>query len=200
MTELKLDEREASLALHALRFYMNAKGFEISSNTKHLEAKLDKFINGTVFEVTEVESVASVLGARGGSSTSEAKRAASAANGAKGGRPHKPNLFIKFSKTVWHEPDVKLLEELYELTGTSKWLPKERGDEKEGPYVRIYIERVSEKLKKLLGNSLNVWEWDEQGLYRSCMDHANNSCTELRANEKGKSACTECGKPAMWIY
>lgn len=204
--ELKLDESEASLALHALRFYINAKGFEVSANTKNLEAKLDQFLSGTTFVVTEVESVASILGARGGTkggaSTSDAKRAAAAANGAKGGRPHKPNLFIKFCKAVWDEPDAKLLDELYKLTGTTKWFPKQRGDELEGPYVRMYVERVTEKLEKLLSNSLNVWEWDERGIYRLCMQHANNLCTELPAAEKGKTHCNEtsCGNPAMWIY
>jgi len=203
---LNLNEREASLALHALRFYINAKGFEVSSNSKNLEAKLDKFLNGSEFEVTEVENVASILGARGGTkggaSTSDAKRVAAAANGAKGGRPHNPNLFIKFSKNVWSEPDAKLLDELYRLTGTTKWLPKERGDEIEGPYVRIYVDRVTEKIKSLLGNSLNVWEWDEVPFYRLCMEHANNSCKELRASEKGQENCMTpgCNKPAMWSY
>lgn len=74
---VKLDEDEASLALHALRFYMNAKGREVSANTERLEATLDQFLSGTTFVVTQVESVASILGARGGTkggaSTSEAK-------------------------------------------------------------------------------------------------------------------------------
>lgn len=203
---LNLNESEASLALHALRFYMNAKGYEVSANTKNLEAKLDSFLSDTQFVVEQVENVASILGARGGTkggaSTSDAKRAAAAANGAKGGRPHKPNLFIKFSKAVWHEPDTKFLDELHRLVGTTKWLPSESGDEREGPYVRIYVERMTEKLETLLRNSLNVFEWDERGLYRLCMEHANNSCTELPATEKGTTACTNngCGKPAMWIY
>ena len=85
---LNLDELEASLALHALRFYMNAKGGEVSSNTERLEAKLDEYLSGTTFVVSQVESVASILGARGGTrggaSTSEAKKAAAAVNGARG--------------------------------------------------------------------------------------------------------------------
>ncbi len=201
---VKLDESEASLALHAIRFYKNAKGGEVSSNTVRLESKLDEYLSGTSFELTAVENIASVLGARGGTkggaSTSDAKRAAAAANGAKGGRPHKPNLFIKFSKSVWQEPDPKLLNELYKLVGTNSWLPDEREDEKEGPYVRVYAPELRPRLEKLLSSSLNVWEWDEKGLYRACMEHANNSCTELQAAEKLKSACTTCGKPAMWIY
>ena len=58
----------------------------------------------------------------------------------------------------------------------------------------------SKRLEKLLSNSLNVWEWDEKGLYRYCMEHANTSCLELPADEKLKSACTTCGNPAVWIY
>jgi hypothetical protein len=201
---LNLDELEASLALHALRFYINAKGNEVSSNTERLEAKLDEYLSGTTFVVSQVESVASILGARGGTkggaSTSEAKKAAAAANGAKGGRPRKPNLFIKFSKSVWQEPDPKLLNELYQLVGNNTWLPDERGDETEAPYVRVYVPEVSKRLEKLLSNSLNVWEWDEKGLYRYCMEHANKSCSELPAAEKLKSACTTCGNPAVWIY
>ena len=46
---LDLDEMEASLALHALRFYMNAKGNEVSFNTERLEAKLDDYLRGTTW-------------------------------------------------------------------------------------------------------------------------------------------------------
>jgi hypothetical protein len=201
---VNLDEGEACLALHAIRFYMNAKGREVSSNTECLESKLDEYLSGTTFNVSQVESVASILGARGGTkggaSTSEAKRAAAALNGAKGGRPHKPNLFIQFTKSVWDEPDPKLLNELYKLIGNSTWLPDERGEEKEGPYVRAYVPQVSKRLEGLLSGSLNVWEWDEKGLYRYCIEHSNNSSAELPAAEKLKSACTTCGKPAVWIY
>lgn len=42
---LELDLEEAGLASHALRFYMNAKGYEVSDNTKHLEDKLQAYIN-----------------------------------------------------------------------------------------------------------------------------------------------------------
>lgn len=45
-TPLHLDESEASLALHALRFYMNAKGAEVSSKTHGLEARLDDYLSG----------------------------------------------------------------------------------------------------------------------------------------------------------
>lgn len=201
---LNLDEMEASLALHALRFYMNAKGNEVSSNTERLEAKLDDYLSGTTFVVQRVENVASILGARGGTkggaSTSAAKKAAAALNGAKGGRPPKPNLYIKFSKTVWQEPDPKLLNELYTLIGNNTWLPDEHDDTTEGPYVRVHVPEVSARLEKLLSNSLNVWEWDEKGLYRFCMEHTNNSSYELPAAEKLESACTVCGKPAIWIY
>jgi hypothetical protein len=201
-----LNEREASLALHALRFYINAKGNEISSNTTKLETKLDRFLDGTEFVVTNVETVASIFasrgGIKGGASTSDAKRAAAAANGAKGGRPKNPNLFIRFSKSVWHEPDLKLLDELETLTGTTSWLPQERGDERQGPYVRIHVEQVTERIKKLLSNSLNVFEWDERGVYRFCMKHANNQSKELPASEKGQITCHAegCGEPSMWMY
>lgn len=201
---VNLDENEASLALHAVRFYMNAKGREISANTERLEAKLDQFLSGTIFTVTQVESVASILGARGGTkggaSTSEAKRAAAAANGAKGGRPPKPNLFIKFSKSVWYEPDPKLLNELYQLIGNNTWLPDEGADEKEGPYVRVHVPEVNARLEKLLSNSLNVFEWDEQGLYRFCMEHVNNAAVQLRAAKTADAKCITCGKQAHWIY
>lgn len=201
---LNLDQSEASLALHALRFYMNAKGAEVSSNTQRLEAKLDDYLSGTTFVVRHVENVASILGARGGAkggaSTSEAKRAAAAANGAKGGRPPRPNLCIKFSKSVWLEPDPKLLNELYKLIGNNTWLPDEQGGETEGPYVRVHVSEVSTRLEKLMTNSLNVWEWDHRGIYRFCPDHTNDSSYELPASEKLKSACTVCGKPAVSIY
>lgn len=201
---VNLDEREASLALHALRFYMNAKGREVSANSERLEARLDQFLSGTIFTVRQVESVASILGARGGTkggaSTSDAKRAAAAANGAKGGRPPKPNLFIKFSKSVWREPDPKLLNELYKLIGNNTWLPDEQGNEKEGPYVRVHVPEVSPKLEKLLSNSLNVFEWDEKGLYRFCMEHVNNAAVQMRVAESANARCITCGKQAHWIY
>jgi hypothetical protein len=183
---------------------MNAKGREISANTERLEAKLDRFLSDTAFTVTQVESVASILGARGGikggASTSDAKRAAAAANGAKGGRPPKPNLFIKFSKAVWQEPDPKLLNELYQLIGNNTWLPDERGDEKEGPYVRVHVPEVSSRLEKLLSNSLNVFEWDEKGLYRFCPEHVNNAAVQMRAAESVDAKCMTCGKQAHFIY
>jgi len=202
--EVKLDDSEASLALHALRFYMNAKGREVSPNSERLEAKLDQHLSGTSFTVTHVESVASILGARGGTkggaSTSDAKRAAAAANGAKGGRPPKPNLFIKFSKSVWYEPDPKLLNELYNLIGNNTWLPDEKGGETEGPYVRVHIAELSKRLEKLLSNSLNVFEWDEMGLYRFCPEHVSNEAVQLRAAESVGLTCQVCGKQAQFIY
>lgn len=203
--ELKLDEPEVSLALHALRFYMNAKGNEVSGNTERLEAKLDKYLSGTTFEVTQVESVASILGAKGGTkggaSTSDAKRAAAAANGAKGGRPRNPNLFIKFAKAVWYEPDPVLLNELYVAVGTNSWLPDEQGGEKSGPYVRVYVPEITKKLEKQLSNSMNVYEWDEKPFYRQCDEHKNELAKPITAAEKERvSACTTCGAEAKWIY
>jgi len=53
---------DASLALHALRFCINAKGNEVSSNTERLKAKLDDYLSGTTFEVKQVENVASIFG------------------------------------------------------------------------------------------------------------------------------------------
>jgi hypothetical protein len=41
---LGLSHEEAALASHALRFYMNAKGYEVSRNTQELEAKLQSYI------------------------------------------------------------------------------------------------------------------------------------------------------------
>jgi len=201
---LELDESETSLALHALRFYISAKGHEVSLNTRRLESKFEDYLSETTFVVTEIENVASILGARGGSiggaSTSEAKRAAAAANGAKGGRPHKPNLFIKFAKSVWLEPDPVILNELYKLAETNTWLPDERGDETEGPYVSIYVPEVNKRLEKLLSNSLNVWEWDHVGLYRFCEKHKNDLCTELRDSRKNTATCQTCDQPAEWSY
>lgn len=201
---LELDEAAASLALHALRFYMNAKGNEVSSNTEQLKAKLDDYLSDTRFVVEKVENVASILGARGGTkggaSTSEAKKAAAAANGAKGGRPPRPNLYIKFSKSVWQEPDPKLLNELYKLIGNNAWLPDECEDVPEGPYVRVHVAEVNARLEKLLNNSLNVWEWDVKGLYTYCTEHTNNTATQLRAAESEDATCIACGKQAHWIY
>lgn len=204
-TPLILDEMETSLALHALRFYMNAKGLEISDNTKRLEAKFDAYLSDTTFVVSEVENVFSILGSRGGTkggaSTSGAKRAAAAANGAKGGRPHKPNLFIKFSKGVWVEPDPTLLNELYKLVGTNTWLPDEQADAKHGPYVRIYVPEISKKLEKLLSHSMNVFEWDDKPFLRQCDEHKNDLCKAITAEEKQSvSHCTTCGAEANWIY
>lgn len=42
---IELNLEEAGLASHALRFYMNAKGYEVSNNTKQLEDKLQAYIN-----------------------------------------------------------------------------------------------------------------------------------------------------------
>jgi hypothetical protein len=121
-------------------------------------------------------------------------------DGAKGGRPPKPNLFIKFSKSVWLEPDPKLLNELYELIGTNTWLPDERGDESEGPYVRVHVPEVNNRLEKLLSNSLNVFEWDERGLYRFCVEHVINAAVQMRADESIGTTCITCGKQAHFIF
>lgn len=201
---LNLDGREASLALHALRFYMNAKGFEISQNTKDLEAKLEAYLSDTTLVVTAVENIASILGARGGTkggaSTSEAKRAASAANGAKGGRPRKPNLFIRFHRSVWEEPDPKLLKKLATLAGDYSWLPVEGEHETHGPYVRMYVSEVSDQLAKLLRNSLNVWEWDEKPFHRFCDSHKIDQTRAITEDERRESGrCGFCREPANWV-
>jgi len=100
-------------------------------------------LSDTTFEVKEVESIASILGVRGGikggASTSEAKRLAAAANGAKRGRPHKPNLFIRFHRSVWEEPDPKLQNKLSTLFCDYSWLPDQKDGETHGPYVRMYV-------------------------------------------------------------
>ena len=204
---INLDESEASLALHALRFYMNAKGYEVSDNTKRLESKLDDYLSGTTFVVSQVENVASILGARGGTkggaSTSDAKRAAAAANGAKGGRPHKPNLFIKFSKDVWKAPDPALLNQLYLMVGNNSWLPDEVGDEITGPYVRVYVPEITKALEKLLKNSMNVYDWDDKPYFRLCSEHKNEHCRAITKEEKEKvSNCNlgRCVNEAEWIY
>jgi len=206
-TPLQLDEMETSLALHALRFYMNAKGFEISDNTKRLEAKFDAYLSDTTFVVSEVENVFSLFGSRGGTkggaSTSEAKKAAAAANGAKGGRPHKPNLFIKFCKEVWVAPDPALLNKLYILVGNNSWLPDETDEEKTGPYVRVYVPKITPSLKKLLSSSLNVFEWDECPFFRLCTKHKNDHCKEITDEERqaaGTCMRHPCKNRADWIY
>lgn len=203
--QLKLDEPEASLALHALRFYMNAKGNEVSGNTRQLESKLDEYLTGTSFVVNQVESVASIFGARGGTkggaSTSEAKRAAAAANGAKGGRPRKPNLFIRFHRSVWEEPDPKLQKKLSLLYGDYSWLPEQRDGETHGPYVRMYVPEVSSALEKLLSHSMNVIEWDEKPFLRVCDTHKTDQCRGITDEERSKaSMCNYCKEPANWIY
>ena len=201
---LVLDEMEASLVLHALRFYMNAKGYEVSNNTKELESKLDAFLNGTMFVVSQVESPASLLGARGGikggASTSDAKRAAAAANGAKGGRPRKPNLFIRFHRSVWEEPDPKLLKKLSTLAGSYSWLPDQRDGETHGPYVRMYVPAVSDHLSNLLSNSMNVIEWDEKPFLRLCEAHKLDQCRVITDDEKrAASLCSYCKEAALYV-
>ncbi len=54
---LSLDLDEATLALHALRFYISAKGAgEISENTTLLENKLDSFLDRRVgYDKLEIE-------------------------------------------------------------------------------------------------------------------------------------------------
>lgn len=206
-TPLKLDEMETSLALHALRFYINAKGLEISDNTKRLEAKFDDYLSDTTFVVSEVENVFSILGSRGGTkggaSTSEAKRAAAAANGAKGGRPHKPNLFIKFCKEVWVKPDPELLNKLYIAIGNNAWLPDESDADKTGPYVRVYVPKITPGLEKLLSKSMNVFEWDERPFFRLCTEHKNDYCKTITDEERQSVAtCMNhpCTNSADWIY
>lgn len=201
---LVLDEMEASLALHALRFYMNAKGYEVSNNTKELESKLDNFLNGTTFVVSQVESPASLLGKRGGTiggaSTSDAKRAAAAANGAKGGRPRKPNLFIRFHRSVWEEPDPKLLKKLSTLAGGYSWLPDEKDGATGGPYVRMYVTEVSDHLSSLLSNSMNVIEWDEKPFLRLCEAHKLDQCRPITEDEqRAASGCSYCKAPALYV-
>jgi hypothetical protein len=156
---LILNEMEASLALHALRFYKNAKGYEVSQNTIDLESKLDGYLTGTTFVVSQVEeNPASILGARGGikggASKSEAKRAAAAANGAKGGRPRKPNLFIRFHRSVWEEPDPKLQKALALAADSYSWLPEQGDRNTAGPHVRMYVSSLPVSLVELLSNSL----------------------------------------------
>ena len=201
---LVLDEMEASLALHALRFYINAKGFEVSSNTKELESKLDGFLNGTTFVVSQVESPASLLGARGGikggASTSEAKKAAAAANGAKGGRPRKPNLFIRFHRSVWEEPDPKLLKKLSTLAGSYSWLPDQKDGDTHGPYVRMNVPDVSDHLSNLLSQSMNVIEWVEKPFLRLCDAHKVDQCRAITDDEKRVAGgCSYCKEPAAWV-
>lgn len=199
-----LDEMEASLALHALRFYMNAKGFEVSNNTKELESKLDGYLNGTTFIVSQVESAAKILGSRGGTkggaSTSEAKKAGAAANGAKGGCHRKPNLFIRFHRSVWEEPDPKLLKKLSTLVGGYSWLPDQKDGDIHGPYVRMHVPAVSDHLSNLLSHSMNVIEWDEKPFLRLCDTHKVEHCREITDDEKRVAGgCRYCKEAAVWV-
>ena len=201
---LILDEMETSLALHALRFYINAKGAEVSNNTRELETKFEDFLNGTTFTVSHVESAASIMGSRGGikggASTSDAKKAAAAANGAKGGRPRKPNLFIRFHRSVWEEPDPKLLKKLSILAGDYSWLPDQPDGEAFGPYVQMHVDAISDHLNNLLSQSMNVIEWDEKPFLRLCDTHKMESCREISEAEKSKaSGCSYCRESAQWI-
>lgn len=140
-------------------------------------------------------------GAKGGAARTSAKAAAARANGAKGGRPRKPNLFIKFAKAVWQEPDPNLLNKLYVLVGDNTWLPDEQGEERTGPYVRVYVPQVTSALEKLLTNSMNVFEWDTKPFLRLCKEHKNDLCKEMTEAERLKaSSCGTCGEPADWIY
>ncbi|MDR3617459.1 MAG: hypothetical protein P4L53_28140 [Candidatus Obscuribacterales bacterium] len=205
--QLVLDERDADIALHALKFYMEAKGMELSENTLRLRAKLDDFMGDTPFVRPDGQNIAAILGARGGTiggaSTSDAKKAAAAANGAKGGRPHKPNLYIKFAKEVWHTPDPKLLNQLYIAIGNNTWLPDEVGDEKTGPYVRVYVPEITPALEKLLKNSMNIFEWDDKPFFRLCDEHKTDDCRAITNAEREQvSNCThvKCGNTAEWIY
>lgn len=205
--QLILDERDADIALHALKFYMDAKGMELSGNTLRLRAKLDDFMGDTPFVRPDGQNIAAILGARGGTiggaSTSDAKKAAAAANGAKGGRPHKPNLFIKFCKEVWVTPDPELLNLLYIAIGNNSWLPDESDSDKTGPYVRVYVPEITTKLKKHLSKSLNVFEWDERPFFRLCTQHKNEHCKEISDGERQSVATCmthHCQNPADWIY
>ncbi len=201
---LILNESETSLALYALRFYINAKGAEVSNNTKELEHKLKDFLDNTTFVVSQVESAASIMGSRGGikggASTSDAKKAAAAANGAKGGRPRKPNLFIRFHRSVWEEPDPKLLKKLSILAGDYSWLPDQPDGEAFGPYVRMHVAAISDHLSNLLSHSMNVIEWDEKSFLRLCDTHKLESCREINEAEKSEApGCSYCRESARWI-
>lgn len=202
--QLILDESDADIALHALKFYMNSKGNELGMNTLRLRSKLDDFLGNAPFVRPDGVNIAAILGARGGTiggaSTSDAKKAAAAANGAKGGRPRKPNLYIRFAKCVWTEPDPKLLNELYKLAGTNTWLPDEQENVTQGPYVRMVVPEVSAKLEKLLSNSMNVFEWDEKPIYRVCAEHKNDLCSSLPVAESLDACCLICNNRAEWVY
>jgi hypothetical protein len=201
---LVLDEMEASLALHALRFYINAKGYEVSHSTTELESKLDAFLNGTTFVVSQVESVASLLGARGGTkggaSTSEEKKAAAVANGAKGGRPRKPNLFIRFHASFWNEPDPKLMNRLNILSGRTDWQPEQPEGQTHGPYVRMYVDYISDHLSNLLSTSMNVISWDNKPFLAVCDEHKMEPSTKLAEDiiELG-NRCDYCPRPSRWV-
>jgi hypothetical protein len=200
---LNLDPFEAALALHALRFYMNAKGYEVSQNTLDLEAKLGAFLGDERFTVTQVESAASILGARGGTkggvSTSEAKKAAAAENGAKGGRPRKPNLYIKFHAEFWETPDPKLIKKLNLAAGHTDWQPEQPDVRSPGPYVRMYVPEVTESLADLLSHSMNVISWDEKPFLIVCDKHKSEPAKALPVKGIVEGRCNFCPEPSQWL-
>ncbi|HEY9683262.1 MAG TPA: hypothetical protein V6C89_21920 [Drouetiella sp.] len=115
-------------------------------------------------------------------------------------KTEKPNLFIRFHRSVWEEPDPKLLNQLYILSGSNTWLPDEVGGEKHGPYVRLKVPAITGELTELLSNSLNVWEWDDKPFFRVCSEHKLDDRREITEDEKQRAGnCGFCGKPADWI-
>ncbi|MBK9279291.1 MAG: hypothetical protein IPM93_14105 [Candidatus Obscuribacter sp.] len=86
------------------------------------------------------------------------------------------------------------------LIGNNTWLPDEQGGEKEGPYVRVHVPEGSKHLEKMLSNSMNVFEWDEKGLYRYCPEHVINAAAQMRAAESVGMTCLTCGKQAHFVY
>lgn len=116
--------------------------------------------------------------------------------------PPAPNLFIQFTKEVWTEPDLKLLAQLSKRCAESKWLPRERKEALEGPYVRLLVDKIPPQLERLLRNSHNVWEWDREPFYTVCRDHGNNFCKPIKDERDAFAICLDprCKDFATLVY
>ena len=72
----------------------------------------------------------------------------------------KPNLFIQFTKSIWHDGDSALVAALCRASGSNSWLPHPRGDEVSGPFVALRVPRFTPALESKLRCSMSVWAYD----------------------------------------